>query len=415
MAAQEPTVPSSPPPAGGGGSGGVTIGWKAIAISAVAILVILAIVGAVFAMSGGDEASAEEITLEPISSTGNNPFAPSVGTDEANVTPPPSSGGSYSGNLEGLYGGTLNVSSCDPQKLVTFLQQHPDKGRAWASTLGITFDQIPEYVSGLTPVILRSDTYVTNHGFVNGVANPIPAILQAGTAVLVDKYGVPVTKCYCGNPLTPPSRCDKCTYTGPKWSGFNPGGITIVNKSTTIIDIFVLVDPKTGEPFTRPPGTDGGSDTPGTTGTTTTTTTSSTSTTLGTATVPTAPRHGASHRAAIRAVAGAAGDRPGTAGFAAVLPVPGTHRGLDGWQLEHEPGRHGQLLRPHNRDRHRQRRPSDVRVVRRPSDAALHAAERSRPGRERPLLAAQLSGRPRTAARVRPPARDRAWRGTRGR
>ena len=144
-------------------------------------------------------------------------------------------------------------------------------------------------MSGLTPVILRSDTYVTNHGYINGVANPIPAILQAGTAVLVDKYGVPVTKCYCGNPLTPPSRCDKCTYTGPKWSGFNPGGITIVNKSTTIIDIFVLVDPKTGEPFTRPPGTDGGSDTPGTTGTTGTTTTSSTSTTLGTATVPTAP------------------------------------------------------------------------------------------------------------------------------
>jgi hypothetical protein len=255
-----------------------TVGWKAIAIGAVAILVVLGVVGGVLAASGGDEASAEELTLEPVSSTGTNPFAPSVGTDEADVTPPPSSGGSYSGDLEGLYGGTLNVSSCDPQKLVTFLQANPAKGRAWASTLGITFEQIPDYVSGLTPVILRSDTYVTNHGFTNGVANPIPAILQAGTAVLVDKYGVPVTKCYCGNPLTPPARCTKCTYTGPKWNGFSPGGITIINKSTTIIDIFVLVDPKTGEPFTRPPGTTGGSDTPGTTGDGGSTTSSSSTT-----------------------------------------------------------------------------------------------------------------------------------------
>jgi hypothetical protein len=262
------------------------VSWKVIAIPAVVILVILGIVGGVLAASGGDEAAAQEITLEPVSSTGDNPFAPSVGTDEPDVTPPPSSGGSFSGNTEGLYGGTLNVSSCDPQQLVVFLQEHPDKGRAWASVVGVTFEQIPEYVATLTPVILRSDTYVLNHGFTNGVANPIPAILQAGTAVLVDKYGAPVTKCYCGNPLRPPPRCERCTYSGPKWGGFNPGGITIINQSTTIIDIFVLVDPKTGEPFVRPPGTTGGSDTPGTTESPTTTTTA---TTLPTATVPTVP------------------------------------------------------------------------------------------------------------------------------
>jgi hypothetical protein len=285
MAAQEPTAPSPPPPASG--NGGITISWKTLAIPAIAIVVILAIVVAVLALSGGDEASAQDVALEPVASTGNNPFAPSVGTDQTNVTPPPNSGGTYSGELVGLYGGTLNVSSCDPQKLVTFLQQNPDKGRAWATTLGITFAQIPEYVSSLTPVILRSDTYVTNHGYTNGVANPIPAVLQAGTAVLVDKYGYPVTKCYCGNPLTRPPTYSKPTYTGTPWNGFTPGGITIITQSTTIIDIFTLVDPKTGEPFTRPPGTDGGSDAPGATGTTTTT--SSTPTTLSSATVPTAP------------------------------------------------------------------------------------------------------------------------------
>jgi hypothetical protein len=40
-------------------------------------------------------------------------------------------------------------------------------------------------------VILQRDTRVTNHGFRNGRATPTQSILQAGTAVLVDEYGVP--------------------------------------------------------------------------------------------------------------------------------------------------------------------------------------------------------------------------------
>jgi hypothetical protein len=265
-----PTRPAAPPPSSGGARReGVTISWKALAIPAIAIVVILAIVVAVLALSGGDEASAQDVQLEPVSTAGDNPFAPSVGTDQPNVTPPPKSGGTYHGGLVGLYGGTLNVASCDPQQLVTFLQQNPDKGNAWASTLGITFQQIPEYVSSLTPVILRSDTYVTNHGYENGRATAIPAVLQAGTAVLVDKYGVPVTKCYCGNPLTPPpTYSTPPTYYGPRWPGYNPGTITIIIKNITIIDIFTLVDPQTGQPFTRPAGSTGATDTPGGTPTT---------------------------------------------------------------------------------------------------------------------------------------------------
>ena len=101
-----------------------------------------------------------------------------------------------------------------------------------------------------------------NHGFVNGSANPIPAVLQAGTAVLVDKYGVPRVKCYCGNPLTPSKGYSKPTYRGPRWSGFDPGRITIIQQTTVVIQIFTLVDPKTGEGFTRPAGSTGGSDEP---------------------------------------------------------------------------------------------------------------------------------------------------------
>ena len=63
---------------------------------------------------------------------------------------------------------------------------------------------IGAYVDSLTPVVLTDDTLVTNHGYRDGHATTLPAVLQAGTAVMVDTLGVPRVKCNCGNPLTPP-------------------------------------------------------------------------------------------------------------------------------------------------------------------------------------------------------------------
>ena len=60
------------------------------------------------------------------------------------------------------------------------------------------------YIRELRPVTLTRDTRVTNHSFVDGRAVAFQSILQAGTAVLVDKDGVPVVRCRCGNPLLEP-------------------------------------------------------------------------------------------------------------------------------------------------------------------------------------------------------------------
>ena len=65
---------------------------------------------------------------------------------------------------------------------MAFLEANPTEARAWADVQGIEVGEIGDYVDGLTPMVLRSDTAVTNHGFTDGVANPIPAVLQAGTA-----------------------------------------------------------------------------------------------------------------------------------------------------------------------------------------------------------------------------------------
>jgi hypothetical protein len=164
------------------------------------------------------------------------------------------------GGQPGLFGGTMQEGSCNKEQLITFLEQNPDKGQAWASTLGINLADIRTYVTGLTPVLLRSDTRLTNHGWQNGKITSIQVVLQAGTAVLVDEKGFPVTKCYCGNPLTPPEAYPP-KYTGKKWDYFNPDSLTVVEKNVTIIDIYVLVDPKTGQSFQRPRGTDGTQDT----------------------------------------------------------------------------------------------------------------------------------------------------------
>jgi hypothetical protein len=209
-----------------------------------------------------------EVSAEPVSSAGTNPFTAPAGKDMTGVKPPPgavSPGGgpaTYRGGLPGLYGGTRDYATCDAEKLVVFLEQNPDKATAWAGTLGIPVTRIRTYVHHLTPVLLRTDTRVTNHGYVNGRANPIQSVLQAGTAVFVTKYGEPVIKCYCGNPLTPPILYTTPTYVGPRWHDFTTTHITIIKQSITIIDTFTLYDPDTGKTFTRPAGTSGGSDVP---------------------------------------------------------------------------------------------------------------------------------------------------------
>jgi hypothetical protein len=209
-----------------------------------------------------------EVAAAPVSSAGANPFTPPAGSDMANVKPPPgvmrTAGGppTYGGNLPGLYGGTRNYATCDADKMIAFLQQNPDKARAWAGVFGIQVTQISDFVHGLTPVILRVDTRVTNHGYVNGVANPIQSVLEAGTAVLVNRYGEPVVKCYCGNPLSSPVLYTSPVYVGTYWPSFQPMQITIIQQSTTIINEFKLYDPNTGRVFTRPAGTDGQSDGP---------------------------------------------------------------------------------------------------------------------------------------------------------
>jgi hypothetical protein len=154
-----------------------------------------------------------------------------------------------------LYGGTLNQSSCDKRQMIRFLSQNADKAQAWADVQGITVDDLADYIDALTPVLLRGDTRVTNHGFVGGFADEHQDVLQAGTAVLVDQYGVPRARCACGNPLLPPRAVPTTpSYQGTPWTGFNPGNVTVVQASPRVINIITIINVTNGKPFGRPAG-----------------------------------------------------------------------------------------------------------------------------------------------------------------
>jgi hypothetical protein len=259
---------------------------RAALIGAFALVVLAACGSSSSSSSVSGVKGGSEVKAQAINTAGTNPFTSSVGKDHAGVTPPPaaaaSSGGpaTYVASTPGLYGGTRNISVCDARKLVAFLQQNPSKAQAWAGVLQVQQSQISSYVDKLTPVLLRTDTRVTNHGYTGGAATTFQAVLQAGTAVMVDQYGRPSVKCYCGNPLTPPVPETSPTYTGSLWPGFSTSSITIIQQSTTIINQYILYDPNTGKLYPQTPGINGkaGPDRGGTTtatGTTPKTTTAS--------------------------------------------------------------------------------------------------------------------------------------------
>ncbi|MFN2581694.1 MAG: DUF6777 domain-containing protein [Candidatus Dormibacteria bacterium] len=201
-----------------------------------------------------------EVFLTAANSVGQDPFTAPVAQPSSTIKAQPPNAGtggtpSYYGSTPGLYGGMQNVAVCDKQKMIDYLRANPDKLRAWAEAEGIDTNLVPAYIAHLTSVLLRYDTRVTNHGFVNAYANPYQDVLQAGTAVLVDVYGTPRARCYCGNPLTPPySLHGTPTYNGTPWAGYQPATIIIVQPAPQPQQTITVVDPQTNQPFPLPLG-----------------------------------------------------------------------------------------------------------------------------------------------------------------
>jgi hypothetical protein len=276
-----------------------------IALTIVAVLVMIGVTIAAIVMSNDDpaEPSANKILLVPANATGNDPFTANLAKDYdedevRGLTPVDHAAGGegdlgktleLTGTQPGLYGGTLDESSCDRKAMIGSLDGDDAKRSAWASVQGIPPSDLTAYLEGLTPAVLLADTRVTNHGYSGGEATPYQAVLQAGTAVLVDDRGVPRARCAGGNPLTPPlDQGTDFAFSGSEWSGFDADRLVTIRPGEPT-DVFVLVDIPTGRPFSRPAGSTGADDQPitGTTTTTASTTTSTSTTSTSTSTTTT--------------------------------------------------------------------------------------------------------------------------------
>jgi hypothetical protein len=216
------------------------------------------VLGVVLTRSGGTSgtASGGELFLQAANKPGPDPFTESTAKDSstAPVTPAanmPESANvtrGVSGSAPGLYGGTRNTACCVVEKQIEALQAEPAKNKAFASVEGVQPTAVPAYLRSLTPVQLRMDTRVTNHGYRGGAATSYQAVLQTGTAVLVDGQGVPRVRCACGNPLTPAvAQQTVPRRTGDTWASYRSQNVVVVLPASTTVAVFVLYDPHLDE------------------------------------------------------------------------------------------------------------------------------------------------------------------------
>ncbi|MGA8544059.1 MAG: serine/threonine-protein kinase, partial [Mycobacterium sp.] len=252
----------------------------------VVVLVVAAGVGVVLLHNVlSHKTTGPELVLTAATDPGVNSFMPAAASPPPTNTKPPPTLQPHGdgtvvtqplpGDRDGLYGGTLNNAECDRDKMVAFLGNHPAQAGAfvealntdptlfWSGGRPLTAADIPSYLRELTPVVLRLDTRVTNHGFDGTHPTTLQSVFQTGTAVFVDAHGTPRARCYCGNPLTAPvALTGQPQAVGAPWAGYHPTALAEVHPTTAVITVFVLVDIVTDQPFNRPAGTTGTDDTP---------------------------------------------------------------------------------------------------------------------------------------------------------
>ncbi|MBW3603063.1 MAG: DUF2510 domain-containing protein [Actinobacteria bacterium] len=253
---RERAAAAQAPPAPGGQGAGAQRGRRWVRPLAIGCVLVLALAGAGIAFLTTTGEAEAEVRLQPVGTSGEDPFTGSVATSTVTELAGDGRelGGTVEGGAPGLYGGTGEDAVCDAEALASFLEDNPAKAAAFARVVGVEPGAVGDYVASLTPVVLRADTRVTNHGFRGGRATPFDAVLQAGTAVMVDDRGVPRVRCACGNPLAEPGEASTSGFAGAQWEGFDEGRLVAVSGSGRPLDRFELVDVRTGETYEQAAG-----------------------------------------------------------------------------------------------------------------------------------------------------------------
>ncbi|MFI2301780.1 DUF6777 domain-containing protein [Actinacidiphila glaucinigra] len=227
--------------------------------------------GGTGAPEGSPSPTRPRVVLQPAQVAGQDAFTAGTAGDPPPADAPaptlaPEPAGAYgapsvSGGTRALYGGTKGRASCDVAEQTRYLTEDPGRAAAFARVAVIDTDGIGRYLKSLTPALLRADTRVTDHGYADGSATSFAAVLEAGTAVLVDERGVPRVRCAGGNPLSAPEAAEGAGHSGQPWPGFRASEVVAVRPAPKAHRSFVLYDADRDELFRRPVGTRGAEDT----------------------------------------------------------------------------------------------------------------------------------------------------------
>ena len=162
------------------------------------------------------------------------------------------------GTTPGMYGASRSGEVCDVGLLAQALAANPVAREAWETVLGIDAGSFAEHLDGLTPVVLLRDTTVTDHGLDRARIVARSAILQRGTAVLVDETGSLQVRCVSGSPLRTAAPIPSgVAVEGTPWSGFSLERVQTIPAAARATSQFVLVDLDTGFALHRASGATG--------------------------------------------------------------------------------------------------------------------------------------------------------------
>jgi hypothetical protein len=273
---------------------------RGLLVLALLLIVVVGGAAAVLLSGGDDEADGQGVVLLAAASPGRDDFADDldllapdqraqpggvrVRLPSADLAAPVALAGlGIRGAEPGLYTAARDEPTCDVDQLGELLLveggDEPDPvAVAWFAAIARNIDgsEHEDYLDGLTAVRLRLDTRVVAHGFVDGAAVAYPAVLQAGTAVLVDEMGVPRVRCTGGTPLgeaDPASGMSReatldldarASNPDAAWAGFDPAAVVVVEARPTE-DGFELAsatgpDDDGDETFLRATGSNGDRD-----------------------------------------------------------------------------------------------------------------------------------------------------------
>lgn len=272
-----PAVPAAPVKGTGGLKALLTV-LIVLLVAALAAIGWVAVTG--FSLANGlpvAEAPAEEeaaavtgetveVVLAPATAIGATAFAtvkwasgpdPAV-AQEATGTAPGGDAqavGEVSGADAGLYAvpwGSARPTG-DAPSLLAELTAEPARAEAFVQALNsdadlgwggpLTVADLEAYLKQLSMVALSDDTWVTHHAYSGGAETATQAVLQKGSVVLIDRYGVPRVRGVSGDPLTVPEISEGAgivAVTGQAWPDFNPADVVAVSPATSVLNSFEL-------------------------------------------------------------------------------------------------------------------------------------------------------------------------------